>query len=686
METMKITVLNGRPAVFLGDVPVMTDITCGVRYKGADDQMHSEYLEGAWILTETEGSFVAECGGTKLTFAPEGKGFTVKCDYLRTGDTLPRCDDFVSFRGKLCDKVRKLVAAEIREVNGNKTNEMLTGIYTIDFNNHNTDSHECGDFGSLITEGGDGYIAGLLTTNGYFGGVYIDREGLIEARCFTERHPVENGKTLTGEVFYLTPADDPIRDIGDYCDTVGRYSEFAPRHKFDVPSGFCTWYYYLNEISSDIVKRSAEEMAAHRDTLPVRYVQIDDGWQVCYGQWEENERFPVKMKELADKIKSEGFLPGLWFAPLWARIAKVAKEHPEYFAKDRDTGEQTLCVDYSVEGARDYMREVFRRATYDWGFKYLKLDLMTTCLGAYVYSDPEFNSLRNYKECLKLVAESVPEDTFILGCTAPFMPSIGLVDGMRVSCDIFEDWNSVKEVMLRTLKRFYYHKRFFINDADCLIIRKSENEDDECQRRCTRGDEEIKSYISATAASGGVLMFSDKLSLLNDEQKKMLSYLFPQNKDAAIPLDLFERSLPSVLDCGTKGKIRTVVLINWDDNDLTLSVDANGCHVFEFWSGEYRGICGAEYTVTLKPHCCEVIFLTEAGAPVVIGTDSALIPEIKQSYADGSLTFTFEKVGETLYVAAKSIKADRVSVKEFADGIFAVKAESDSSEAILKAE
>ena len=109
METMKITVLNGRPAVFLGDVPVMTDITCGVRYKGADDQMHSEYLEGAWILTETEGSFVAECGGTKLTFAPEGKGFTVKCDYLRTGDTLPRCDDFVSFRGKLCNKVRKLV-------------------------------------------------------------------------------------------------------------------------------------------------------------------------------------------------------------------------------------------------------------------------------------------------------------------------------------------------------------------------------------------------------------------------------------------------------------------------------------------------------------------------------------------------------------------------------------------------
>ncbi len=682
---MKISILNGAPAVYLNsDTPIFTDITCGVRYKNAEGEMMSDYINGTWTVTEKDGTYVASCDGANLTFASEGKGFTVKCDYVRTGDSLERCDDFVSFRGKFKSKVKKLVAAEIREVNGNKTNEMLTGIYTIDFTTHNTPDHECGDFGAMITEEGEGYIAGLLTTNGYFGGVNVEQCGTIEARCFTERHSLPFGKAMVSEVFYVTPADDLIREIGDYCDIVTKYSEFAPRHKFDVPSGFCTWYYYLNEISSDIVKRSAEEMASHRDTLPVRYVQIDDGWQVCYGQWEENDKFTVGMKSLADKIKSEGFLPGLWFAPLWARIAKVAKEHPEYFAKDRDTGEQTLCVDYSVPGAREYMKEVFRRATYDWGFKYLKLDLMSTCLGAYVYSDPDFNSLRNYKECMKLVAETVPEDTFILGCTAPLMPSIGLVDGMRVSCDIFEDWNSVKDVMNRTLKRYYYHKRFFINDADCLIIRKSENEDDECQRRCTRNDEEIKSYISATAASGGVLMFSDKLSLLSDEQKKMLSYLFPQNKDAALPLDLFERPIPSVLDCGVKGKIRTVVLINWGDEDLTLSVNADRCHAFEFWTGEYRGICNGDYTVTLKPHCCEVLFFTEAGTPAVIGTDSALVPDIEQSTEGDRLAFTFEKKGETLYVAADAVCGDGVSVQKLADGIFAVKAVADELSVTLK--
>ena len=684
---MKVTLINGRPAVFLNSgEPTVTDITCGIRYKGSDGDIKEEYIEDSWSLEETSDGFAASCDGTTLTFAPEGKGFTVRCSYVRRGESLPRCDDFVTFRGKLHDKVKKLVAAEIREVNGNRSNEMLTGVCTFDFSKGPETCHECGDFGSLITEGGQGYIAGYLTSNKYFSGVWIDRDGNIEARCFTERHPLPKGKTLVGDVFYLTPADDPVREICDYCDTQGRYSEFAPRHKFDVPSGFCTWYYYLNEINSGIIERSSDEMAAHRETLPVRYVQIDDGWQVCYGQWSENERFTVGMKALADKIKSDGFLPGLWFAPLWARIAQVAKDHPEYFAKDRDTREQTLCFDYSVPGTREYMREVFHRATYDWGYKYLKLDLMTTCLGDYVYSDPDFNSLRNYKECMRLIVETVPEDTFLLGCTAPFMPYIGLVDGVRSSCDIFGDWASLKETMLRTLKRFYYHKRLFINDADCLIIRKSENEDDECQRQCTRNDEEIKTYISATAASGGILMFSDKLSLLSDEQKKLLSYLFPQNKDAAIPLDLFERSIPAVLDCGIKNKIRTVVLANWYDEELTLTVDADGCHVFEFWSGEYRGICGADYTVTLKPHCCEVLFLTKAGAPVVIGTDSALIPDIDQCFCDGCLTFSFEKKGETLYVAAESVSGDTAEIKKLSDGLFAVKAGEGSLKTALKAE
>ena len=167
-------------------------------------------------------------------------------------------------------------------------------------------------------------------------------------------------------------------------------------------------------------------------------------------------------------------------------------------------------------------------------------------------------------------------------------------------------------------------------------------------------------------------MFSDKLSLLSDEQKTMLSYLFPQNKDAAYPLDIMENPMPRVLDCRTHGKIRTVILINWLDEDKTVSVDAAGCHVFEFWSRSYKGIFDGKYEATLKPHCCEVLFLTETGVPAVIGTDSALIPDIKQEYSDGKLAFSFEKKDETVYVYADGVRTGDADVASVGEKLFAV--------------
>lgn len=674
---MKISIVNGRPAVYTdGGAPLLTDITCGVRYLSGEETV-TRYEQGEWTLLEVDGGYVASCGGAELIFGSEGDGFTVRTIYTNAGEDIPDCEDLIALSGKAPCKIHKLVGADVRNSNGNRTNEMLTGVYTIDFAKDGQYEQLCGDFGAFTTDEGQKYIAGFITADEFFSGVYVNRDGTVEATAFTEHHTVRRGEVLTSDVFCFIPVNDPVRELCDFCDISAKYMDEKPRLNFDVPSGFCTWYYYLGEITDGIIMRSAEEMAQNREKLPVKYVQIDDGWQKCYGQWEENDKFGAGMKACADKIRSEGFLPGLWFAPLWARIAQVAKDHPEYFARDRRTGEQTICFDYSVEGTCTFMKEVFRRATYDWGFKYLKLDLMTTCLGDYVYSEEGFNSLKNYKKCMSLIRDSVPDDTFLLACTAPFLPSVGIVDGVRSSCDIGSDWDSVKEVMNRTLKRYYYHKCFFLNDADCLIIRKSENEDEECQRLCTRTDEEIRSYISATAASGGILMFSDKLSLLSEEQIETLSYLFPQNTDAALPLDMFDNVIPCVLDCGVKGNVRTVILVNWYDEDKLLSVDADDCHVYEFWSREYRGVADGKYTVSLKPHCCEVLHIVKADAPCVVGCENSLIPQTVCAVEDGMMKLTFMKRGERIVIAASNAVSGTCDVTKNADGTFTVQQTGD---------
>ena len=77
-------------------------------------------------------------------------------------------------------------------------------------------------------------------------------------------------------------------------------------------------------------------LSEHRDTLPVKYVQIDEGWNTGWGPWETNRRLG-DMKALADEIRDSGFIPSIWVAPFGCYIRMpLAKEHPEWFVKNAD--------------------------------------------------------------------------------------------------------------------------------------------------------------------------------------------------------------------------------------------------------------------------------------------------------------------------------------------------------------
>ncbi len=669
---MKVTLIDGRPAFTTdGGEPVLTGFSCGLNFDALDGfiTMTSRTKNG-WRLEDGGKTAVSDCATVR--FAPEGDGIRFTTVLRNEEGPIEKCHEFVVMQAKLTERIVKFFGAGLREVDGNRTNEMLTSVETMELGEK--DQFECGDFAVLVTESGKQYIAGFLSYREYFSGLIVRGDGSLEVRAYVGHVPLDPEQTLTGDVFYFTETKDAVRDLNDYCDRCVREMIGEPRRKFDVPFGFCTWYYYLSNISERTVTESVEDLVKYRDLIPAKYVQIDDGWQKFYGEWDENERFACGMKKCADEIRAAGFIPGLWFAPFWANKARIRQEHPEYFAVDRETGEPTITLDYSVPGACDFIRGVVSRATREWGFRYLKLDLITTRLGAYKYHDPSFNSLKNYRRCMEVINEAVPDDTFILGCTSPFGPSIGLVDGMRVSSDIFGDWDSLKVVFNAVLNRYYYHKRFFINDADCLIVRKVENEDADCRRNCVRTDDEIRCYISGAAASGGVLMLSDKLRLMSEEQLRQISYLYPINEDAALPLDLLDSYIPGVLDCGVRGKIRTVILINWDDENKTFRVPlGDGNHrVFEFWSRSHRGVYGKEYTATLAPHTCFVLHITDDGEPAVAACGNEIVPTLEQSTADGRLTFTFIKPDDTVFVSARSVSGDGVKIEPVSQGLFAV--------------
>jgi hypothetical protein len=225
---------------------------------------------------------------------------------------------------------------------------------------------------------------------------------------------------------------------------------------------------------------------------------------------------------------------------------------------------------------------------------------------------------------------------------------------MRVSCDIFERWDSVRDIFNATLKRYYYHRNYYLIDGDCLIIRKKENEDEECFRPCTRTDTEIRTYVTAMAASGGILMLSDKLPLLSEEQLTMISKLYPLNQDCALPLDLMDSYIPGVLDFGKKGATRTVALINWGDSPRSMSVDNGEALVWEFWDKTFAVHNGGSYSITVPAHSSYVLFFTDMDDAAVVGSDAALVMQSPWTKEDGRIVGQTIKGDETVYVASRT--------------------------------
>ena len=84
------------------------------------------------------------------------------------------------------------------------------------------------------------------------------------------------------------------------------------------------------------------------------------------------------------------------------------------------------------------------------------------------------------------------DDTFILGCGAPLGSLVGVVDGMRIGPDVgplvgpTADRSAARlpggpavdprAPGASTLGRAFLHRRFWLNDPDCLMLRTTETE------------------------------------------------------------------------------------------------------------------------------------------------------------------------------------------------------------------
>jgi alpha-galactosidase len=251
-----------------------------------------------------------------------------------------------------------------------------------------------------------------------------------------------------------------------------------------APTGWCSWYHYFADVAEADIDENLAEI--HRLDLPIDVVQIDDGWQAEVGDWLDFSDAFASLAALARRIRDAGRRVGIWVAPfLLGERSSTARRHPEWIAgapgrpvyAGTNWGQRVYALDTTHPGALAYVRDVFSSLV-SMGVDYFKIDFIYAA-AIEGFRHVPVSGVEAYRAGLRAI-RAVIGDAYLVGCGAPILPSVGLVDAMRISPDTAPHWESPtgeqahpsgRAAVVTGIGRAFQHARFWVNDADCLIVR-----------------------------------------------------------------------------------------------------------------------------------------------------------------------------------------------------------------------
>ncbi len=481
-------------------------------------------------------------------------------------------------------------------------------------------------------------VMGFVTTANQLSEIRLQLDGdafaRLDATAFADGVRVEPGETFASEKLMLAFGDDPLALAERYAARLGE--TMHARIPASPLTGWCTWYYFFGENTERDVIANLERIRAER--LPLDLILIDDGYQTADGDWTSvnAEKFPHGMKSLADEIKRAGLTPAIWLAPFAANEnSQLAREHPEFLLCDADGapvcswihwGAKCFSLDLSRADVQNWLRDLFRTLSDDWGYELFKLDFTYTAAAPGVRADSKMTRAQSLRRGFEIIRETIG-DKKILGCGAPLGPSVGLVDAMRIGPDVSINWEpifhgdptepSTAYAMRNTLTRAFLHNRLWQNDPDCVLVRRR---DDESALVLN----EMRTMVSLIGLSGGAVLSSDNLPSIRRGRLKYLKQILPPTGRAARAIDLFENELPRLFALPAKTEWSEWLVLgalNWGDKTTTTEIafetlgldPRREYHVYNYWHRRYLGVVRERVKIARhQPHETRVLLFKPA--------------------------------------------------------------------------
>jgi alpha-galactosidase len=343
-------------------------------------------------------------------------------------------------------------------------------------------------------------------------------------------HPyfVVGPESLTGSLDFFdmpTAGEVPLEPLlllqGSSAEKrLDRYAEFVSRENAVRlagwnPVGWCSWYHYFTKVTWPDIEQNLDQA---RGRYPFEVFQVDDGYEQDIGDWTDRRPPWPDLPDMARAISRRGFVPGIWTAPFSASdTSRLFREHPDWMVAEagrpkpcyRGWGKTIYALDTTRPAVIAWLKELFR-ALQTAGFHYFKIDFLFAAAMPGERHD-RVSPIAAYRRGLEAIRESVGRD-FVLGCGAPLLPSVGLVDGMRVGEDTAPFWKAdlaplegvnAYHALRNPLLRQFMHNRLWRNDPDCILLRSRDIDLSENERRL---------YALVCGALDNMIIQSDNLA------------------------------------------------------------------------------------------------------------------------------------------------------------------------------
>ena len=418
----------------------------------------------------------------------------------------------------------------------------------------------------------------------------------------------ENAKIAPGETIAL---EEVYIEQGEYNEIIENFAKAIgknhPRREFDeIPTGWCSWLVYGPDVTAQNIYDNLDAIKRHN--LNLKYIQIDDGYQAHWGDWFDfTDKFEGGVKKVCLDIKEKGFEPAIWVAPFVAeKESKLLKNHPDWFVKgedglplpsDRVTFGGWRCapwyiLDMTHPEARNYVREVFTVMRQEWQVKYFKLDAIIWAALPFGHRyDDNKTAVEAYRMGMQTICDAVGDESFILGGNSPMWPSIGYINGMRVTNDNYRRWAQFKQLAAECFPRNWQHGRLWINDPDTILQQNRQIKAMAPDGSVTYRDSELSLEEFAfnavyTMACGGMVLSGDDVSVLSESNIEILKKLTPPTDVAAI----FDDNTWTVGRAKIDKTKTTVYIFNFDDDEKDIEIKVDGeYHVYDYLNDKDLG-------------------------------------------------------------------------------------------------